>query len=224
MPLRVPFFGLISPRSPMLGLISHYELITKALSLMTSALAHYQTDGLSPEFVELHGRMDGLEEEADKVKRHIRNHLPRGLFMPVDRTLFFNYTRAQDDILDHAQDAMNWLAMRPMAIPDDFRGELAAFLSEVSRTVDLLRPALDSTIELVHASRLDRQDTKERFRDVRSQHRAVYAMRISLRSRIYNSELGFKDIHQLSHVVQCLFEMSHKAEGCADMLRAMIAR
>jgi hypothetical protein len=40
----------------------------------------------------------------------------------------------------------------------------------------------------------------------------------------FNSKMDFKDIYQLTHFIKQLHAMSHNAEGCSDMLRAMIAR
>lgn len=34
-----------------------------------------------------------LESQADDIKRNIRNHLPRGILMPVDKFQFFDYLR-----------------------------------------------------------------------------------------------------------------------------------
>ena len=41
---------------------------------------------------------------------------------------------------------------------------------------------------------------------------------------VYNSDMDFRDIYQLLHFFDCMHAMSHNAEGCADILRAMIAR
>ncbi|MGE4298853.1 MAG: DUF47 domain-containing protein [Desulfovibrionaceae bacterium] len=225
MSLRLPVFGLIAAQSPMEELTEHCEKILEGMTLIEEAMECYIGGvGGCPEFVDLTKAVEKVEEQADKIKRSIRNHMPRGLFMPVDKTLFLNYTRSQDNILDDGEEAMHWLYMRSVAIPEAFQKLLVNYLPEVAQTVVLLKPALQATIALVHGKTYDRAATKDTFRAVRSQHKRVSKMRLEINSAIYNSDMDFKDIHQLLHVVNCLFSMSHNAEGCADILRAMIAR
>ncbi len=225
MSLRVPFFGLIAPHSPMEGLGEHYDKIIEGVHLIEEALECYIGGGPAcGEFLDLKAKVHDLEEQADKIKRKIRNHLPRGLFMPVDKILFFNYTRSQDNILDDGQDALQWLFMRPAAIPEEFSSKLLDYVPEVIKTVRLLKACLDSTVGLVIGKHYSRKETKETVRAVRAQHKVVYAKRNTLLQQIFSLPADFKDIYQLIHFVDRLNGMSHNAETCADMLRAMIAR
>lgn len=225
MSLRLPFFGLLSGRSPLRRLLEHYDKIAAGMELIEESLECYiGGGGMCREFEELGQEVNRLEEKADKIKRSIRNHLPRGLFMPVDKTVFFNYTRSQDNILDDGQDAMNWLLMRGMVIPEEFHHGLLNLVGGVTETVRLLRPALEATIELIHGDSHDRSLTKEKIRAVRKQHKKVRQVSDTTISAIYNSEMDFKDIHQLIHFAEDLFAMSHASETCADLLRAMMAR
>lgn len=223
--LKIPFFGLISKRSPMTELVTHYELIAKGMALIEESLECYiGGEGACKEFRQLVKEVDKLEDQADKVKRSIRNHLPKSLLMPVDKTVFFNYTRSQDNILDDGQDAMQWLGMRGVKIGEQFQKELLALVAEVLKTVDGLKPALQSTIGLIHGDHYDRQETKTLIREARRQHKQVRSTYNKAIAEIYNSDMDFKDIHQLIHFCQSLFSMSHNTEGCADLLRAMMAR
>lgn len=223
--LRLPFFGLVSQKSPMEGLLRHYEKISEGLKLIEESLGCYiSAGGACREFQELVSEIDGLEDEADKIKRNIRNHMPRGLFMPVDKAIFLNYTRSQDNILDDAQDAFKWLVMRPIDVPNEHQRGMISLVSEVIETVTLLKPALTATISLVHGKHYDRQATKQAVRAVRGQHQKVWRLHSEVVSAIYNSDMDFKDIYQLIHFVERMNGMSHNTEGCADLLRAMIAR
>jgi len=221
---RLPFFGLLTYRSPLDGLLRHYQQIAKGMELIQGSLECYIEGGTCRDFYDLRTEVDKVEDKADEIKRNIRNHLPRGLFMAVDKTLFFNCTRSQDNILDAGQEALNWLGMRTVHIPSEYRKGVLDFLDAVLAAVALLEPALESTIELVHGTALDRQNVKEKIRAVRDGHRKAWKLRADLDSAIYNSEMDFKDIYQLLHFVDRLYSMSHNAEGCADILRAMIAR
>ncbi|WP_027183562.1 DUF47 domain-containing protein [Desulfovibrio inopinatus] len=225
MSLRIPFFGLLSKQSPMLGLLDHFDQINEGARLVEEALECYIVQG--PECGDLQamfGRIDKLEEKADKVKRSIRNHLPRGLFMPVDKTLFFNYTSRQDNILDEGQLAMHWLMMRPVVIPETLQKPIIDLIDDVVSTITLLRTSLINTTDLVLGKSYDRVGTKESYRTVRKQHRSVWKQHNTLLAELLNRDCDFKDSYQLINFIEKIYAMSHNAEGCADILRAMISR
>lgn len=223
------FFGMFAKKSPMSGLLEHYEQISRGMELIGESMISYIKHGNSgiqgKEFQRLMDEVNDVEDKADQIKRRIRNHMPRGLFLPVDRVLFFNYTHQQDDILDAGQDSLYWLSMRNMSIPDDFQKELLVYRDSVSSSIKLLKPALAATISMVTGENIvDRETLKGYFRDVRLNHKIVSRMQNELVSLVFNSDMEFKEIYQLIHFIKQLHAMSHSAEGCSDMLRAMIAR
>jgi predicted phosphate transport protein (TIGR00153 family) len=226
MPDRLSFFGLISPRSPMNGLLEHYEQIAAGMSLIKKSMECFIAgeDRDHRDFLLLQEQLDAAEDHADTIKRNLRNHLPRGFWLPVDKHIFFLYTRAQDDILDYGQNSLQWLALRDFLLPGEFQPVFLAFLGEAVRTVDLLRPALEGTIAWVNSESVTREEAKQHYQSIRQQHKAVSRMRQTLVHQVYCSALEFKDIYQILHVADQLYNMSHSAEGCADLLRVMIAK
>ncbi len=225
MSFHIPFLGLLSANNPMDGLVKHYDKIAECIQIINDSVECYVTGGTTcKEFSELTDHIDTVEAEADKIKRSIRNHLPRSLFMAVDKTMFLNYTSSQDNVLDYAQDALHWLAMRRVDIPVEFQKDIIGLLSEVNDTTTSLGPALKATISLVNGKSIDREGTKNAFRKVRRRREKVKQLEKALTHRIYTSDMEFKDIYQLIHFVDCIDEMAHAAESCADILRAMIAR
>lgn len=226
--IRLPFFGLLANHTPMNGIIDHYHQIARGMELIEDSMACYigygEPSAQCKDFQTLIEEVTGVEERADQIKRYIRNHTPSGLVLPVDRVIFFDYTRKQDNILDAGQDSLYWLAMRRMTVPAEFQRDLVFYLSEVSKTIKLLKPALEFTVGLLTGETVDREEAKRSFRAVRTQHKLVNQRQNELVPKIFNSDMDFKEIYQLIHYVQRLHDMSHNAEGCADMLRAMLAR
>lgn len=226
MAVRLPFFGMLSLRSPLYGFLEHYEQIAVGMALIEESMECYiaNSSGACKEFGALQQELDKAEEKADSIKRYIRNHLPRSIFLPVEKHIFFSYTRQQDDILDAGQASLQWLAMRDVIVPEKFQHELLIFLDEVSKSVQMLKPCIEGTISWVNDENMDREELKVLYRAVRAQHQVVTKAMHALNSRLYSSDLDFKDIYQLIHFVEHLHKMSHSAEGCVDLLRIMIAR
>ena len=63
-------------------------------------------------------RIYALENEADKIKNELRTHLPKSIFMPVDRRDLLEILDLQDSIADTAQDIAGMMIARPMSLPD----------------------------------------------------------------------------------------------------------
>lgn len=58
-----------------------------------------------------------LEHEADLTKNDIRNHLPKSLFLPVDRSALFEILSLQDALADQAESIAHLAALRSLKSP-----------------------------------------------------------------------------------------------------------
>lgn len=206
------------------ALLDHYEPVARGVLVVETALREYLNSGACLAFNTLVAEIDTLEGRADKIKRHIRNHLPRAAFLEVDKILLLGYTRSQDNILDSAQDALAWLGARTAALPAPLLESLRDYGRDVSETVRLLGPAIQATCDLVYGQSADRPGTKKTFHAVRVSHAKVSKAKRRLVKTALETPADFRDVYQFMKFVEHLHAMSHNAEGCADTLRAMIAR
>ncbi len=62
----------------------------------------------------LAAEISNLEHEADITKNDIRNHLPKSIFLPIDRGHFLEILSTQDSIADLAEEIGELLIMRPL--------------------------------------------------------------------------------------------------------------
>lgn len=86
-----------------------------------------------------------LEQEADDIKRDLRSHLPKSLFMPVPREDLLELLLVQDRIANRARDVSGLVLGRQMSIPPEIQEGFRAF---VSRNVDAAKKARKSIREL----------------------------------------------------------------------------
>jgi len=214
----------LSGKSCLPGLLEHYDPVAKGVLVVEAALKEYAEQGHCVAFQTLSSQIDTLEGQADKIKRRIRNHLPRDFFMEVDKVLFFNYTRSQDNILDSAQDAMGWLGMRRVGLGPGHMDRARELGREACRSIELLGPALQDTVDFILGRNKDRSAVKERHHLVRVQHHKTSKLARAVLREVYATDSDFRDIHVFEKLVEHLHAMSHNAEGSADILRAMIAR
>ncbi len=86
-----------------------------------------------------------LEHEADNVKKEIRLHLPKSLFMPVPREDLLELLQVQDKIANRAQDIAGIVLGRKMQLPAAIAEQ---FLDFVERNIDAAKQARKSVREL----------------------------------------------------------------------------
>lgn len=206
------------------GLLDHYRPVARGMALLNEALQHTLHKRPDKGFQVLVNEIDILEAEADKVKRRIRNHLPSGFLMVVDKTLFLDYTRRQDNILDAVQEAATWIFLAPFDVPAPLAEAITVCVAEAAETVALLQTALAAAIDMLLHSRGDRGEVKKRIQDIRLQHLKVVKAKRGLIAAAYAAQLDFGSVYQIIRFVEYVYRASHNAEGCADILRAMLAR
>lgn len=74
-----------------------------------------------------------LEREADELKREVRLQLPRGLFMPVERTDLLELITHQDKIANKAKDIAGRVIGREMVIPESIQKRLSCLRHPLCR-------------------------------------------------------------------------------------------
>jgi len=89
------------------------------------------------------------EKAADAIKQDIRVHLPRGLFMPVDRRDLLEVLDMQDAIADTAQDIAGLLVTRTMTVPDDMQADLRTLVQHCVETCNQSVTIINELDELV---------------------------------------------------------------------------
>jgi len=89
--------------------------------------------------------IERLEHEADDLKKEIRQHLPKSLFMPVPREDLLELLLVQDKMANRAKDVSGLVVGRRMEIPAAIAED---FLTMVGRSVDAAKQARKSVREL----------------------------------------------------------------------------
>jgi predicted phosphate transport protein (TIGR00153 family) len=94
---------------------------------------------------EIRGQIEALEHEADSLKKEIRLHMPKSLFMPVPREDLLGLLLSQDKIANRARDVSGIVFGRGMEIPEQIAD---LFVQFVDRNVDAVLQARKSVREL----------------------------------------------------------------------------
>lgn len=126
-----PFASLFG-RSPFKPLQEHMRTVKKCAGQVTK-LFEALCEGDQQKVEVIKERIFELENEADAIKNELRAHLPKSLFMPVDRRDLLEVLDLQDSIADTAQDIAGLLVERKMVVEE---GMAQPLLNMVRRCVD----------------------------------------------------------------------------------------
>lgn len=116
-------------KSPFVPLQSHMRKVGECvdgLGDLFQVLVNEDYDSIG----EIARKISKTEHEADLVKTDIRNHLPRGLFLPVDRGKLLEILSTQDEIADTAENVAVLCTLKNLPFPKNMTD---LFLSSVRR-------------------------------------------------------------------------------------------
>ena len=218
--------GSIFVKSPFKPLREHMEKVLESVTPLPEFFqALYRDDRVNLKALRI--AVFEAEEAADKIKNEIRNHLPHRLFMPINRRDFLAVLDMQDNIADTAQDIVSLLELRRMALPEDMRDDLTAYVELNEKTCSLAR---DLSVELEnlvetgfgrhHAEKLlgmvDRVGELETRTD---------ALGIALSKRLFSHEDRMKpvDVVLWYQIFQQIGDLADNAEKMSNRLRLLVA-
>ncbi|MBW1740063.1 MAG: TIGR00153 family protein [Deltaproteobacteria bacterium] len=211
-------------RSPFENLQKHADKVKECAHLFKeAAVCHIGQE--CKKFDLLTEQVARLESEADGIKRNIRNHLPRGILMPVDKFQFFEYLREQDKVLDEVEDALFWLSFRPKGIPDevatDFHHLVEAVIPPIEKLSDLVSLA---TGYFRSRSEAQRTKMKSLIRDIRQYEREADLLERELKFKIFGTIKDALVVYHLIQLVGIVGDIADHAQNASDRMRAMIAK
>jgi predicted phosphate transport protein (TIGR00153 family) len=129
----------------------HMHMAQKCVDLLAPMIQHV-VDGTWNEVKAISKEIYRFEQEADNIKNDIRNHLPKSLFMPVDRRDLLDILHSIDSIADTVEDVAASLQLKPLQLPTQLAESL---IDLTARSIDTARQAghiVDELDTIVQAS------------------------------------------------------------------------
>jgi len=211
-------------RSPFKELQKHADKVKECARLFReAAVCHIGQE--CKEFDLLTEQVARLESEADDIKRNIRNHLPKGILMPVDKFEFFDYLREQDKVLDEVEDALFWLSFRPRGIPDEVSTDIHHLVEAVIPPIERLSDLVALATEYFRSkSEAQRTKMKGLIRDIRQYERETDLLERELNFKIFGIIKDPLVVFHLVRLVEIIADIADHAQNASDRMRVMIAR
>ena len=222
--MRIPFISLFMT-SPFDGLQEHAEKVKECAWAFQQAMECHITEQCKA-FEEFRLEVDKLESEADSIKRRIRDHLPKGTLMPVDKFQLFRYLREQDKVLDAVEEALDWLSYRsepgiPEALEKDFFLLVDAVMDPVE---EMCRLVLEAKKYFRSYSEKQRKIVKDIVHTMRRQEHDADKVEDRIKEKLLNMQIEATTVFHVIRLAETIGSIADHAENAGDMVQAMIAR
>lgn len=225
MPIN-PFVSLFgrSPFGPMQQhIVKAHECAANLVPFFEAVMAEDWT-----KVEQVQQEMARLEHEADKLKKGVRLHLPKSLFLPVPRSDLLELLSVQDKVANRAKDIAGLMLGRQMTIPQDLQALMRTF---VQRTVDASAQALkamNELDELLEAGFGGREavlvETLIEELDVIEQD--TDSLQIEVRRALFKLEKDLPpvDVMFLYQIIDWIGDVADRAQRVGNRLEQLLAR
>ncbi len=172
--------------------------------------------------------IDKLEREADELKKDIRLHMPKGLFMSVPRTDLLDLVSAQDKVANKAEDISGLMLGRKMTFPKEMEKTLLAFLSRSIEACMQARKAINELDELAETGFRGREAAlvEEMITELDRIEHDSDNLEVDCRVALFALESGLPpvDVMFMYKILEWIGDLADHAEKVGNSLELLLAR
>ncbi|MEW8325137.1 MAG: TIGR00153 family protein, partial [Candidatus Thiodiazotropha taylori] len=168
------------------------------------------------------------EQEADDLKNNLRAHLPKSLFMPVDRRDLLELLNRQDSIANTAQDIAGLMMQRDMSVPAGMEEPLSAMVQRCVETCNQAASIVEELDELIEtgfrgkeASRVEEMVAKLGEAENETDHMGIALTRTLFEKEDEMSPVSVMFWYQM---IQWIGNLADSAEQVGNRMSLLIAR
>lgn len=211
-----------SPFAPLQNHMKKVGLCMERLSDMFAVLPK----GDPAKLEKLASDLSRIEHEADLLKNDIRNHLPKSLFLPIDRGHFLEILSVQDSIADKAEDIAILLTLHPIEPLDKLQADLIDFFKK-NETVFLDSKYIIAEIdELLESSfgGIEAEKVKTMVEHTAYKEEDTKKMQTVLMKKLFSEghTLSVPGFHLWMHLIEEVGALSHLSERLANRIRMIL--
>ena len=168
------------------------------------------------------------EQEADDLKNNLRAHLPKSLFMPVDRRDLLDLLDRQDSIANTAQDIAGLMMQRDMSVPAGMEEPLVAMVQRCVETCNQAATIVEELDELIESGFRGKEATRveEMVAKLGESENETDHMGISLTRTLFDKEDELSPVSVMFwyQMIQWIGNLADSAEQIGNRMSLLIAR
>lgn len=167
-----------------------------------------------------------LEQEANLTKNDIRNHLPKSLFLPIDRGTLLEILSLQDKIADLAKDAAILATLKQIEMLPSFKETFHDFLNKNIETFDHAKLIINEMHELLESSFGGQEAQKVRFMadQVSFKKHETSLIQQNLLRAVFGTEdeLPYSSFYLWQKIFETVGSLSNLSEKLANRVRLLL--
>ena len=212
-------------QSPFGPLQDHMQRVSDCVEKAIEALTAFQAgeydklDGLAKE-------SSDLEHAADQVKHDIQNHLPKSLFLPVDRSRLLEILSIQDSIADKAENLGIALTLKRLELPEVLRELFSRLINTNIKAFRNVLRIINELDELVQTSfgGAEAENVKDMVDDVAHLEYEADLIQRDLLKALFAAEQQFTvgSFYQWTKLISHVSELSNLSERLANRVRTTL--
>jgi len=185
-------------------------------------------DGDQEKVDRIKDRIYKREAKADEIKHALRLHLPKSLFMPVDRRDLLEILHLQDTIANRAQDIAGLLFERRMTIPPFMQEPLIALTARCVDTCEHALGVIEELDELLALGfrGLEVDKVNDMLKELNDIEDETDELGIALARALFEHEDELKPVSVMMwyRLIEWIGDLADYAEKVGDRLRLLIAK
>jgi hypothetical protein len=212
-------------RSPFVPLQSHMRKVSECIDGLGELFQVFVNEDYDS-IDEIARKISKTEHEADLVKNDIRNHLPRGLFLPVDRGKLLEIISTQDEIADTAENVAVLCSLKKLPVPARVKDVFLEFCTKSTECFHLSRAVIEQLDELLESGvgGVEAEKVRELVHAVAVKEHEVDLCQRKLLRIMFDSEdvLNYAEFHLWLRILAEISTISDLSENLADKVRTTL--
>ena len=219
--------GKLFGRSPIEPIQEHMQAAHQAAQLL-SPFVQATMDEKWEKADKVYKKILEAEQNADQLKRSIRQHLPKSLFLPVPRTDLLELVAIQDHVANCAKDVAGVITGRKMQFPEKMHKGIMEFVETCAATSAQALASVQQLDELLEVGFTGRgvKLVEDMLKELDKLEGRTDRQAITLRARLFKIEEKLPPVEVMFYyqIFGLIGGVADAAEKVGDRLQILIAR
>jgi hypothetical protein len=213
--------------SPVAPLQSHMSIVDECVTKLIDLFEHMangDTDAVKATYHEI----AALEQKADDQKHTLREHLPTGLFMPIERQDLLDSLRVQDLLANRARDIAGIVVGRKLKFPESASQHAIDLVKATVETCHQALKVVNELDELIetgfrgHAVRV----VEKMLVELDNLESETDRIQVDLRNDLFavEKDLYAVDVMFMYRIIESIADIADDAERVGRRFQLMLAK
>ena len=218
--------GSLFGRSPIRPIQEHMQMADQAAQLLPDLFSACEAQDWQA-VSDITAEIAKAERAADKLKRSVRRHLPKSLFLPVPRSDLLGLVSIQDSVANTAKDIAVIVKGRQMRFPDKLIPALEDYVEATAATSHQALKAIQELDELLEVGFSGREVklVEDMLKELDKLERVTDKHGAAVRAKLFRmeQELPPVDVMFYYRILSLLGSVADHAESVGDRLQTLLA-